>query len=98
MNIGRRYYLYMLKIAEEATGLEATSRRTYGSVLVRSFVSYRLRQEGWSYGDIGDVAGKDHATIMHQVRKVEDMLSLPAVFKNENALYYKFERLLEDGE
>ena len=94
----QRHYLYLVGKAEGATGYKATRRRDYQSVLTRSFVSYRLWKEGMTYMDIGRLSGKAHATIMNQVRNIADMMTMPSAFKNEVALYCKFEESLEDGE
>ena len=34
----------------------------------RKMVSYFLREQGWTFSDIGDVMQRDHATAMHHTR------------------------------
>lgn len=93
----QRHYLYLIGMAENATGCKATRKRTYDSVLTRSFVSYRLWKEGMTYMEIGRLTGKDHSTIINQVRKVADMNKLPKMYARELEMYSNFENSLNDG-
>ena len=94
----QRHYLYLIKKAEKATGCKATRKRTYDSVITRSFVSYRLWKEGMTYMEIGRITGKDHTTIINQVRKVADMNKLPKMYARELEMYSNFENSLNDGD
>ena len=90
-------FLYLTEKAEEATGYKATRKRDYGSILTRSFVSYRLWKEGMTYLEIGKISEKCHATVINQVNKVKDMMSLPKMYDAELRMYAEFEDSLEDG-
>jgi len=98
MSESKKRYLYLIEKAEQATGAKATRSKNYWSVLTRSFVSYRMWKEGMTFMDIGRICDRDHATIINQVRKVEDIIGMPKAFKDEYDLYVKFENMLEDGE
>ena len=92
--IGERYDV-VLSAAQEAVGKKLCSGRATEDVLIRVFVAYRLRQEGYSFDTIGKVMHRDHSTVMHYVRKkMDDMLSLPDYYRNELDMYDKMCALL----
>ena len=94
----QRHYLHLISKAEKATGCKATRKRTYDSMITRSFVSYRLWKEGMTYMEIGRLTGKDHATIINQVRKIADMTRLPKMYARELEMYANFENSLTNGD
>ena len=79
--------------AEQAVGCRLTRLRTKDTTLVRCFVSYRLREEGYTYSEIGRMLGRDHSTVTSQVNRVKDMLSLPQVFRWEVGAFRRFMEL-----
>lgn len=87
-------YNVVLQAAEEATGWTLSGSRTTENSTIRTFISYHMHNEGFSYESIGRVMHRNHSTITHLVRKMEDMLSLPGVFQNELAMYSKMCELL----
>jgi len=89
-------YKHVLSVAEEVTGWKLTDSRCHQNTLIRSFVAYTLRSEGYSFGSIGKVMGRDHSTIIHAVRKMQDMQSVPAFYKDDLAMFREFERLLNE--
>lgn len=91
-------YLYLTAKAEAATGAKATRRRDYFSVLTRSFVSRQLWREGMSYKEIARISGRNHATIMHQVKTLEDMAAFPKMYEKELEMYNKFIESIEHAE
>lgn len=80
--------------AEKAVGCRLTRLRAKETTLVRCFVSYRLREEGYTYAEIGRMMERDHSTVTSQVNKVRDMISVPLAYKTEMEQFEEFERLL----
>jgi len=88
-----RYELVRMA-AEEATGWKLSNSRTAENSTMRAFISYHMHNEGFSYESIGRVMHRNHSTITHLVRKMEDMLSLPGVYQAELEAYEKMCSLL----
>lgn len=87
-------YNVVLQAAEEATGWRLSTSRTAENSTIRTFISYHMHNEGFSYESIGRVMHRNHSTITHLVRKMEDMLSLPQMYKPELDMYNKMVELL----
>ena len=58
------------------------------AVMARTLVAYRLRLDGVSTTHIGWLIRKDHATVIHYTRMMEDALAFPQAFKELNR-YWK---------
>lgn len=91
--VGERY-LQVLSVAERASGVRLTESREAGNALIRSIVAYRLVKEGYHYSEIGKAMGRNHSTISHYVRKVENMLSVPLAYRREVQQFKRFEEML----
>ena len=87
-------YGVVLQAAEEATGWKLSNNRTAENSTIRAFISYYMHNEGFSYESIGRVMHRNHSTITHLFRKMEDMISLPEVYKEEMGMYEKMCDLL----
>ena len=81
--------------AEVATGHELDASKTYGSTLIRRFVSTRLRKEGYGWSEIGRLIGRDHATVIKQVSVMNDILSLPQANKQVCSQFKTFNDLVD---
>ena len=92
-SIGERFP-FVLSCAELAVGQPLADVRDKNNTNIRSFVSFQLHMEGYSYTDIGRMMRRDHSTVIHLVRKMEDMLSLPQAYKQEINMYNKMLELL----
>lgn len=86
-------YPVVLRAAESATGRKLTRTRESGNTIIRAFISYRLRREGYSYSEIANRMGRDHATVVYLDRKMRDMLSIPFAYQKETSQFKKFEEL-----
>ena len=64
--------------------------RQRDGVYARAVVSYCLYEQGLTVEKIGAVLGKDHSTITHYRRLVEDALETPASNPEMIILYRKF--------
>lgn len=87
-------YASLLPAAEAATGTRLTERRSNDNTLVRVFLAYRLSEEGYGLSEIGRAMGRNHSTISHLIKRFRDMLLLPIVYKEEIALYKRFEGMI----
>ena len=87
-------YNVVLQAAEEATGWKLSNTRTSENSTIRTFISYHMHNEGFSYESIGRVMHRNHSTITHLVRKMEDMLSLPEIYHDELDMYAKMVELI----
>ena len=56
------------------------ARRAYAKI---------LRDVGFSYEHIGDSIGKDHATIIHYVKSIDDLLQYDSIFEKKFILAKK---------
>ena len=84
----------VLACAEIACGNKMTDSRERENILIRSFVAYKLHEEGYSYSEIGKMMKRDHSTITNLVHRVRDMLSIPYAYKTEVSKYKEFEKLV----
>lgn len=84
----------VLRAAEESVGCRLSASRRTENGLVRMFVSYILRHEGYSYAEIGSVLKRDHSTVIHMERKMDDMISLCYAYRREIDMFREFEELL----
>ena len=85
---------FVLACAELAVGQPLADSRDKNNTNIRSLVAFQLHMEGYSYTDIGRMMKRDHSTVIHLVRKMEDMLSLPQAYKQEINMYNKMHELL----
>ena len=84
-------------VAERATGTKLGLSRGRSDVLVRYFISHQMKREGYSLSEIGRAMGRDHATILGHIRKLDWMLAQPRAYRDEIDKYKKFIEALGDG-
>lgn len=87
-------YPGVLACAEIVCGNKLTDSRERENILIRSFVAYKLHEEGYSYSEIGKMLKRDHSTVTNLVHRVRDMISIPYAYKEEVAKYKEFEKLV----
>ena len=85
---------FVLACAELAVGRKLSRERCEDNTLIRSFVSYVLRNAGYSYCEIGRMLERDHSTVIHLYRKMEDIISVPNAYRREMDMFREFEELL----
>ena len=90
-SIGLRFP-FVLACAELAAGKRLTKERSKENTMLRAFVAYRLREEGYTYFDIGKMLQRDHSTVVHLCRLMRDMLSVPNAYRKELEAFQEFER------
>lgn len=94
----KQRYGVVLRAAQQAVGKRLAEGRRKEDVLIRVFISHRLRQEGYSYEAIGEMMNRDHATIVHYERtKMGGMLSLPKMYREELEMYDKMNEIIDKG-
>ena len=59
-------------------------------VYARYMVAYYLREFGFSYHEIGNFLNMNHATIIHGVKMIKEMLSYPQMYQEETKIWQKF--------
>ena len=84
-------YPSVLEMAEEAAGWRLTDGRCRENTLIHCLVTYKLHNDGYSYGEIGKMMNRDHSTITHYYLKMRDMLSVPYAYRWEIEVYKRFE-------
>lgn len=89
-------YADLLPAAEKAVGCKMTNNRNHENILVRTFVSFILHNEGYSFSEIGRLMNRDHSSITHMYKRMGDMLSLPRAYGPEIDMFREFERLCQD--
>lgn len=79
----------------QLTGLDAFSKwRDYPLCYLRAMIAYKMRSEGYSTTQVGRGLAKDHSTITHYERMIEDVLHTPEAFADINEIYNKFIALI----
>lgn len=91
-SVGERFP-FVLRCAEMAVGRKLSRARSEENTLIRSFVSYRLRKEGYGYSETGRMLQRDHSTVIYLCNKAQDMLSVPNAYRREVEMFNEFERL-----
>ena len=84
----------VLNAAEQATSWLLTDSRERENSLIRSFVAYKLHNDGYSFSEIGKMLKRDHSTVAHLVYRMRDMLSVPGAYKWELQQHKRFEEFL----
>lgn len=88
-------YDELLKPAEEVFDIKMNPYiRSREDVLVRVFVAYKMRERGYSYNEIGKVMNKNHSTIIHYIRTMEDFFAVPKAYRDILEKYKKYISLL----
>ena len=92
----RERYPVLLEQAEYVTNhtLEPKSRKDE-DVFIKSIVAHQLHEEGYTYSETGRVMKLSHATIIHYVNRVNDMLSLPQMYSTEVSYYEQFKEIAD---
>lgn len=94
VTIENRYNL-LVAAAEATVGHKMNpDKRHSEDVLIRQFVAYRLRQDGYSFPKIAKVMNKNHSTIMTLCNRMNDYFELPNIYATELELYQIFENLI----
>ena len=85
-----------MSAAEQATGRKLSKERSKDNTIFRSFVAFRLRDEGYTNKDIGKMLRRDHSTVTHLCNIVRNMLSVPNAYRKEISMYERFIELCQE--
>ena len=87
----------LYKIATDMFGQGIlTSSRDFPLVLGRRFIAYQMREEGYSYSAIGRHLIRNHASVMHMTRMMEDCIKYQ--FNLEMAYWEIFQKKIKEYE
>lgn len=65
-------------------------------VWARTMVAYQLTREGYTLVETGRLMQKDHATIIHMRKKMQDALSFEYAYKDIVDIWKQFQKLIRD--
>lgn len=89
-------YKVLLSLAEKVTDHSYSDNRQFGNVVIKCLVSNRLRDEGYSFNEIGRAMNKHHSTVMFYIGKMSDMLSLPIIYSEEMRMRSLFNDAIDE--
>lgn len=92
----RKRYALLLSVAEEVFERKMTRSRSMNDVMIRRFIAYKMRKEGYYLVDIAKAMGMDHSTIVHYVKQMKDCFDEPIFYAGDIALYMRFSEYVED--
>ena len=86
----------VLRAAQQAVGKRLGNGREKENVLIRMFVAYRLRSEGYTCEAIAKLMNRNHSAVVHYVRRrIPDMQSVPKHYKSELEMLEKMNEILD---
>lgn len=74
---------YVVENVDDLTREQLTDRHVFPMPVYRYAIFDLLHNNGWSSMRIGRASGKNHATVMHGLRTIHDLVSV----KNDKALF-----------
>lgn len=76
-------------------GEDIRSRRRKALVVwARNFVAYQLHLDGYSLNKIGYVINRDHATVVHALEGVKNVLVFHRAYPREMEIWNKFQKMI----
>ena len=66
------------------------------SVYCRTMVAYQLRSEGRTMHNVGDLVGRNHATVVNMLHNMETVLAHPHIYRTANAQYQQFKSIINE--
>lgn len=64
-------------------------------VWARTMVAYQMSKEGYPTIEIGRQMMKNRTTIIHLLKKMQDVFAFPQMYENELEMWYKFQKQIE---
>lgn len=89
-------YKILAPLAEEACGNKLNNSRERDVVLIRMFIAYKMRLEGYSLSEIGRVIHRHHATVLHYAQTMVDMNDVPKMYAEDLSKYKSFESAINE--
>lgn len=85
----------LLRYMERILGREVSIfGRKPDDVWARTMVAYEMLLEGYSTGETGKQLFRDHSTIIHLKRKMEDALSVPMAYRDIIQIWEEFKNTI----
>lgn len=81
-------------IIESILGRELNGGRCREDVAGRMCITYQLIQDGYSTVEAGRQVGRDHATVLHYKKCMENCKAFPKVYRYECNLWAEFQSKL----
>lgn len=93
LDVASHYIGIMNGIIKDDVRKPSRGRRLVNARIILSFLLY---QEGFTLEKIGQLFGKDHSTITHYQRRMEDALGMPKSDPLLIDLYYNFKKAIDN--
>lgn len=94
-NRGR--FTYLLHKMEAVLGKNVRIvSRIPDDVWARTMIAYEMILEGYTYAEVGRQMEKDHSTVMHLKKKMEDAISLPRMYGDILPIWYTFKSTIDN--
>lgn len=86
----------LLEIATEVVGDGILSRtKDFNCVMGRRMIAYQMRKEGFSLNQIGRRLNRNHTSVLHMEKMMDDIFRFPGVFKVEEEYWNEFKRKID---
>lgn len=91
-------YQVLLGFSEAVWGKKLTASKSGDDVRIRMFVSNKMREEGFSYSDIGRAMGRSYCAIISHVKRMGDMFDEPIFYALELRKYAQFVDMVKEND
>lgn len=81
-------------IIESILGRSLNESRCREDVAGRMCIAYQLMQDGYSTSFVGKMVGRDHATILHYRKCMENCKTFPKAYRYECDMWEEFQKML----
>ena len=89
----------LLEVATEVVGIGIMTKfKDYNLVMGRRMITYVLRNEGCSFGEIGRLLNRDHASIRAAYVNMLNVFEYPKMYELEMSYWTLFQKLLKEKE
>ena len=85
-------------IIESILGRSLNDSRHREDVAGRMCIAYQLIQDGYSTIEAGRQIGRDHATVLHYRKSMENCKAFPKAYRYECDLWEQFQSMLNQNE
>jgi len=91
-------WLALCPLAEAACGCRVDGTRRASSVMIRKFVAWRMKEEGYIHMDIARALGVNHATVYNYIRQMKICFELPVYYHRDIEMYTRFIEEIQEHE
>ena len=81
-------------IIESILGRALNDSRSREDVAGRMCIAYQLIQDGYSTTEAGKKIGRDHATVLHYKKCMENCKTYPKAYRTECDMWESFQNML----